>query len=102
MDSTFSIRVDILPGYGYRSEALYYDETSSKAYNARIKSVKDMTAAYRISLNGNPIYESRGSGAKKRWFAIKDTKALVPVDTTAQVQSETGWHDSDTIREFIN
>jgi len=61
-----------------------------------------MTAAYRISLNGNPIYESRGSGAKKRWFAIKDTKALVPVDTTAQVQSETGWHDSDTIREFIN
>jgi len=64
----YSIKVDLLPGYGYSSNALYYDANTTKDLNTRIRDLKGMSAAYRISINGKVAYESKGSGAKKKWY----------------------------------
>lgn len=63
----YTIKGDILPGHGYAGTALYRSANTQAELNKMVKSLKDNGAIYRISVNGISKFESKGSGAKRRW-----------------------------------
>ncbi len=66
--SRFAIKIDLLPGYGYSSDALYSDASNGSQLRQIIADAKANIAAYRISVNGEVVCESKSSGAKRRWY----------------------------------
>ncbi len=63
----YNITLYPLPGYGY-SGNVYKKADDRKQLNAIISDAKRTSAYYRISVNDIIQYESKGSGAKKRWY----------------------------------
>lgn len=66
-----TIKVDLLPGYGYSVSALYREVATVQEQKNVIVEWKNVLAAYRISVNGTAIFESRGVGAKKKWYHVQ-------------------------------
>jgi hypothetical protein len=65
----YAVKIESTSLFGGSGTSTRYKDASNTAeLNKVIKDAKDSVTAFRISVNGKVAYESKGSGAKKKWY----------------------------------